>query len=103
METTSGQAGRAKRRELWRAHVRRQAESGQSAKDYCHEHGLKPWQWYYWHKVLQQEEAGSSGFVELRPSGDCGVVIECEDCRIVVRQGFDPGVLRAVVGALRLP
>jgi hypothetical protein len=80
--------------------VEGQRVSGLSVKAYCAAHGLKPWQWHYWRKLLVPKPMAGE-FVEVRLNRtESLVTILCGMCRIEVRSGFDPDHLRAVVSAL---
>lgn len=89
--------------ELWR-------ESGLGKAAFCRECGVKPWQFNYWCRRLEevQEVAGGFARVEVRespvaegePTG-CGLWLRL-DCglRVEIGRDFDAGVLRRVVAAL---
>jgi len=94
-------AAREEKRERWRAHLDGQASSGKSVGQYCAEHGLKSWQFWYWRRALKTT---GRGFVELSAEGvraASGVVLELGGCRLIVQAGFDAQLLRQVVAALR--
>ena len=98
---TGGIEAREGRRRQWREHLERQVQSGKRVVAYCEEHGLKPWQFWYWRKALQPKEPTASGFVELCSLSPASVVLEMAGCQITVARGFDPELLRQVVTALR--
>ncbi len=98
---TEGVNGGEERRRRWREHLERQVQSGKGVGAYCAEQGLKPWQFWYWRKALQQKTPAAVGFVELCRVPAAGVVVELAACRITVGRGFDPELLRQVVAALR--
>jgi len=89
------------RRQVWREHLARHAQSGQTVRAYCAEQGVKPWQFWYWRKALDPKTPEASGFVELGGLSTAGVVVELAGCRIAVARGFDAALLRQVVAALR--
>jgi hypothetical protein len=91
---------REERREQWRGHVDRQGPSGKTVRAYCAEHGLKPWQFWYWRKALAPKEA-EGGFVQLASGPAVGVTLIIGGCRLGIERGFDPALLREVVAALR--
>lgn len=99
---TNKKSGRERdeRREWWGVHLERQSQSNQTVRAYCAEQGLKPWQFWYWRKALAPREA-QGGFVQLAPAPGSGVTLVIGGCRIGIERGFDPGLLREVVGALR--
>ena len=99
-ERTGRGAGEA-RRQMWREHVARQGQSGQTVRAYCAEQGVKPWQFWYWRKALKPKAAPTGGFVELCGAAAAGVVLDVAGCRVTVARGFDAELLRQVVAALR--
>lgn len=48
----------------WRSHLKAWRESGMSQARYCAEHNLKPFNFSYWKKKLEQSASG--GFVEIQ-------------------------------------
>lgn len=99
----------------WESVLGEHERSGLSATEFCRQRQIGAWQFYYWRRQLRGParpgpgvagDAGS-GFVELVSrdgSGDCGgagVTIRlCDGRSVVVARGFDPEVLRQVLGVL---
>jgi len=83
----------------WAAHLRAQANSGQTIAGYCRQRGLKVHQFHYWHsKAKSQDRGGGGGFELLTPEG--GLCLRRGSWRVDVQAGFDAELLRSVVRAL---
>ena len=99
----------ASKEQFWRDAIAGAESSGQSAREYCVEKGLKESLFYSWRRALRMrdgEVAEKSGFVELvgpaaQPAG-AGVSIRIDErVRIVLERGFDREALRATLACLR--
>jgi len=97
---TKSESGREQRREEWRRHLARHSQSGKTVRAYCAAEGLKPWQFWYWRKALNPQEA-QGGFIQVTERPAAGVTLVIGECRIGIERGFDPTLLREVVAALR--
>jgi hypothetical protein len=89
----------------WRGLVSEQTQSGQSAAKFCHERGVRVWQFYDWKKRLVEAEAASFVSVELKSAEGpmCSSAIEIRLRRgrsLVVEPGFDASHLRALLAVL---
>ena len=101
MDKTVREQEREANRAIWASHIERQRQSGKSVKAFCAEEGLKVWQFSYWRGVIHPTKTEPKGFVEVKVKCGGGVVVEVNGCRIEVERGFDPELLRQVVGTLR--
>ncbi len=97
----------AKRRDetwaKWRAVVRQQANSGQSAAGFCRERGISVTHFFEWRRKLSEAESKEGQFVEVRlaPAQNRALEVRLAGGRsVMVEPGFDAGHLRAVVAAL---
>lgn len=86
----------------WKALLKAQGESGLSVAEYCREHGLKDYQFYY---RLKRERAGlePKGFVELQRMGESGIRLRWERLDIELSADFEEQTLGRVLRALRGP
>ena len=98
---TKSEGEREQRREEWRGHLARHSQSGKTVRAYCTEHGLKPWQFWYWRKALAPKKS-EGGFVQLASVPATGVTLVIGDYRLGIEGGFDPALLREVAAALRV-
>jgi len=100
MESAVDELAGAERRAWWQRHIEGQRQSGLTGAAYCRQQGLKTWRLSYWRKALAMDASPAGGFVELTAAKDA-LQVECGGCQIVLRRGFDPELLRAVVATLR--
>jgi transposase-like protein len=97
--------------------AREWVESGAKAHAFAQEHGVTPWQLYYWRNRIgsqtrQRRRRRRSRRVTLAPvhvlptaegrGGDLEVVLVSGE-RVTVRNGVSVDLVRAVVAALRAP
>ena len=101
---------RAERREEWRARVAAFRASGQSMRAWCAAQGVKLHQLQYWLPRVAPVEppaTRSAPWLPLAvqdqesPLGDNKLLVRVGPAVIEVQPGFDPGLLTAVVKALR--
>ena len=104
MEKISRAEELEQKRSLWKKHIESWQDSGLSQTEYCRRHDLKPHQLTYWKKRFCQTETGVS-FVPLQliqsSSGDSLCLVIHDHFKVEIRPGFDPGLLRQLVLALR--
>jgi hypothetical protein len=94
---------------LWTERIKAYQASGQTMKAWCTEHNLTLHQLKYWlYKAQRQEQTGSATTFRpvavVSPSGTSAMEslqIQVGVARIDVRPGFEPGLLRDVVAALK--
>jgi hypothetical protein len=97
--------------ELWRKRLDDCAQSGRSVVDWCYYNKVTVPQYYYWKRRLAAEPPQPTHpqeFIPLDilptaqtpPAVPAGVTVRIAGATIDVTPGFDPDLLRAVVGAL---
>lgn len=106
-------AGQDEARAKWREWVSEQSQSGQSVAVYCHERGLRQWQFYEWRKRLRDSDAPKFVEVAVKPPVAImqqpkrhGSAIEVRlrsGHGLVVGPGFDANHLRALLAVLDTP
>ena len=96
----------------WRGLVRDQGASGKSVAAFCHDRGLREWQFYEWKKRLRRSEASPFLAVEVRspeapPHAGSAIAqipgIELRHRRgwsLIVEAGFDAKHLRRLLSVL---
>jgi len=96
----------------WRERLDDFAESEMTVQDWCDFNRLSIHQYYYWRRRLaaNSQPSASPDFLALDlvhsapiPTAPGGVTIRIAGAAIEVTTGFDPAMLRAVVGALATP
>jgi hypothetical protein len=97
----------------WRERFDDFAESEMTVQDWCDFNRLSIHQYYYWRRRLaptQPQPPANPSFLALDivdtppfPAAPGGVTIRIAGAAIEVTSGFDPAMLRAVVGALATP
>jgi len=100
--------GPDKKRRFWKTHIERWNHSGLTQFGYCQTNGLKPHQFTYWKKRLNQPGTGVS-FVPLQLTGNLPVPVQKSSFnlftpngyRIEVGSGFDPATLRQLIGVVK--
>jgi hypothetical protein len=60
----------AETRAKWRALVSEQGESGLSVAAFCHQRGLRAWQFYEWKKRVREPETASFVEVQVAPPAE---------------------------------
>lgn len=98
--------GREERRRRWQEYVEGQRQSGLSVTAYCATNNLKPYQFWYWRRVLSANRAPEGGgFVEVAGGRADGafLAVRVRDVEILVAEGFNPILLRRVVESLSSP
>lgn len=91
-------------RARWRGLIAEQAGSGKPVAAFCRERGLCAPQFFAWRRKLGAEPKvarTAASFVEITAVAEAEMVLEMAGCRLRVRRGFDAGLLREVVAALR--
>ena len=108
--------------EIWKARIQEAETSGIPIRHWCKEHDIDPRRYYYWHKVINNENAIESHcnhdsvdqalknrkvplITEIRfsntdksqPLITPQVMIVKNDCQIFVGQMFDSSVLKQVI------
>jgi hypothetical protein len=91
-------------RETWVERIASWRASGKTAREFAagQPYTLKTLKW--WGNELKQSvshEPIEMARVEVRPTPRSTIAIEVVGVRVVVEQGFDPSLLRAVIVALR--
>ncbi len=105
---------RADRRERWRALVDEQRQSGMSVSVFCRERSIPPSSFFAWRRKLDTRpkvrpvvppdgDAGfAASFTRVKLLQETAAVAPAEsglelrlpgDCRVIVRRGFDRGLL----------
>jgi hypothetical protein len=94
----------------WLELVSEQSQSGQSVAAFCHERGLRAWQFYEWKKRLRESETAKFAEVQVaapaepvRPAGTRSNAIEIrlkEGRSLVVEPGFQASHLRSLLAVL---
>jgi hypothetical protein len=96
---------RVEREEMWSERIAAQAASGLSGRMWCDREEVSYWSFMQWRRRLGGETFGERPlrFVRVLPvEADASAVrIRIAGALIEVGAGFDPGVLRRVVEALR--
>jgi hypothetical protein len=96
---------RAEREEMWSERVAAQAASGLSGRAWCVREDVSYWSFSQWRRRLGGETSGERPLrlVRVWPAeADAATVrIRIGGALIEVGAGFDPGLLRRVVEALR--
>jgi hypothetical protein len=97
----------------WRERLDDFAESEMTVQEWCDFNRLSIHQYYYWRRRLapaQPQTTPNPRFLALDvvdtpplPAAPGGVTIRIAGTAIEVISGFDPAMLRAVVGALATP
>lgn len=98
----------------WRDRFEDFADAEMTVGEWCDFHRVSIHQYYYWRKRLAATDAEPKGngkwlaleVVDARPAASVsggGVTIRVAGAEIPVVAGFDPVLLRAVVGALATP
>ncbi len=104
MEKISRAEELEQKRSYWQQHIESWQESGLSQTEYCRRHDLKPHQLTYWKKRFCEADRGVS-FVPVQLvnsfSGDFLCLVIRDHFKVEIRPGFDPGLLRQLVLALR--
>lgn len=87
----------------WAEVLGRHESSGLSVAEFCRREDLSPPSFYAW----RRRRAGAPAFVELQVEPQAAPAIELlvadGRCRVLVRRGFDPDLLRELLAALELP
>ena len=96
---------REERVSLWQRMIDDQSSSGMTISGWCEANHIQISYFYKCRLRLRQRQWSSGGFIELKPLGseskETGIrVVIDQGTYIEVDRGFDPGVLRAVVGIL---
>jgi hypothetical protein len=95
-------------RQVWKTHIERWKQSGQTQVSYCREHELKPHQFTYWKKRFGRTKADIS-FVPLRFSRNLPVAVTGSTFnlftqngfKIEVGAGFDPATLKQLISLVQ--
>jgi hypothetical protein len=74
-------------RQIWKTHIERWKQSGQTQVAYCREHELKPHQFTYWKKKFDLTDIDIS-FVPLRFSRNLPVAVTGSAFKIVHPKRF---------------
>jgi hypothetical protein len=99
------------KRASWKQHIENWRSSGQTQRDYCCQHELRPYQFTYWKKRFIQTDTGIT-FVPIKirrsvqsASGMCSSsalrLNVGRDLQIEIGPDFDPQLLRRLVTTLR--
>ena len=90
---------------MWSERIAAQAASGLSGRMWCEREDVSYWSFLQWRRRLGGETPGERPlrFLRVLPgeADASGVRIQIGGALIEVGAGFDPGVLRRVVEALR--
>ena len=88
--------------ERWCKLIKEQERSDETIMNFCRQRGLAAHNFHY-HKKRMKEKGEVSGFAQLGPAKRCGVSLsyDGEAWRMELEEDFDPGLLRAVVEALK--
>jgi len=95
-------------RQIWKTHIERWKQSGQTQVAYCREHGLRPYQFTYWKKRFGRTDTDIS-FVPLRFSRNLPVAVTGSTFnlftqngfKIQVGTGFDPVALKQLISVVQ--
>jgi len=95
-------------RKIWKTHIERWEQSGQTQVAYCRDHGLKPHQFTYWKKRFGRTDTDIS-FVPLRFSRNLPVAVTGSTInlftqngfKIEVGTGFDPVALKQLISVVQ--
>jgi hypothetical protein len=95
-------------RKIWKTHLERWKQSGQTQVAYCREHGLKPHQFTYWKKRFGRTDTDIS-FIPLRFSRNLPVAVTGSTFnlftqngfKIEVGTGFDPVALKQLISVVQ--
>ncbi len=95
-------------RQIWKTHIERWEQSGQTQVAYCREHNLIPHQFTYWKKRFFRVDADIS-FVPLRfsrnlPAAVTGSTFNLftqNGFKIEVGSGFDPAALKHLISVVQ--
>ena len=85
----------------WQKHIEAQAESRETAAEYCRQRGLKINQFLYWRSKSKDKPAGKFLPIGESNSGSFEVIVS-DRIKIKVPDKFDAGVLRHLVEALNV-
>ena len=99
----SRKAENARKRRIWKKHLKGWQASGRTQVDYCREHVLCRHQFQYWKKRLHPPE--SPAFIELRVTPEnekqpTPLRLMVGDCQVAVERDFDPVALQQLIGVL---
>ena len=85
----------------WKNFIAEHERSGLSASAWCKKHGLRPNQYHYWKKRLEEDEAGSeeSKFVRIGTNESMELLVG-DKLRVKVRRDFDSALLKRLLEAL---
>lgn len=94
--------------DLWRERVAAVQQSGISAKEWCHQNGIRPNLFYYWKHQLSRvrNEVPKTDWLpavvneQFTEFGQGSITLRVAGVEIEVNSGFNPELLRAVVLAL---
>jgi transposase-like protein len=101
------QRGEENREEYWRERVAAQERSGRSVKQFCEQQQITEQSFYVWRKRLRNQPPMRFALVETgmaRPQvpAESGLeLVLTTGERLRIGAGFDPGILRQVLAALR--
>ena len=89
----------------WQRMMDDQSSSGMRISDWCRANNVQMSYFYKCRRRFRERQLISVGFIEIKPLGSeskgAGIrVVIDRGTYIEVERGFDPGVLRAVVGIL---
>jgi len=97
----------------WQERLDDFAESQTTVQEWCDFNGVSIYQYYYWRRRLaaaNSQQSANPTFLALDvvdtaplPTASGGITIRIAGAAIEVTTGFDPAMLRAVVGALATP
>lgn len=96
------------RRQQWEERVAAYRSSGQGVREWCAGNGVKPERLWYWLRRVEtgRREGQSSAWLQAVVSfgtvagEQAGLLVKVGKASVEVRPGFDPDLLREVVGAL---
>ena len=99
----SRKAENARKRRIWKKHLKDWSASGRSQVDYCRENNLSRHQFQYWKKRLNSQ--ASPAFFELRVTPEnekqpAPLRLMVGDCQVAVERDFDPVALQQLIGVL---
>ena len=89
----------------WQRVIEEQQQSGMAAKAFCQKRGHSFFQFKYWKQKLSQRSQATPRLVAVvrkdrQEQSDSSVALEIGPVRIVVKQGFDAGLLRETLQAI---
>ena len=96
----------------WRDRLEDFAQSEMTVQQWCDFNALPVHQYYYWRRRRATQKADHNdnvgwmalSVIEPAPlSTPTGLTLRIAGAEIEINQGFDPGLLRAVVGTLATP